>query len=133
MNARRRVIVIAAAALLAVGALGLSALARDKKAKKAAKGNIVEVKTSMGSFRIELYPDKTPRTVENFLAYVDAKYYDGTIFHRVIADFMIQGGGFDKDLSKKTTRDPVMAVKRLMMMPSARVRANPWIGPLPKA
>jgi peptidyl-prolyl cis-trans isomerase B (cyclophilin B) len=108
MNARRRVLVIAAAALLAVGALGLNAFAKDKKAKKPAKGNIVEVKTSMGSFKIELYPDKAPKTVENFLAYVDAKFYDGTVFHRVISDFMIQGGGFDKDLNKKATREPVV-------------------------
>jgi peptidyl-prolyl cis-trans isomerase B (cyclophilin B) len=57
--------------------------------------------------KIELYPDKAPDTVSNFLAYVDEGYYDGTIFHRVISNFMIQGGGFTADMREKETRDPV--------------------------
>ncbi|HSW44461.1 MAG TPA: peptidylprolyl isomerase [Phycisphaerae bacterium] len=66
----------------------------DKKAKAAAGGPPrVEFQTSMGSFVIELYPDKTPVTVKNFLRYVDEGFYEGTIFHRVMPDFMIQGGG----------------------------------------
>jgi peptidyl-prolyl cis-trans isomerase B (cyclophilin B) len=57
--------------------------------------------------KIELYPDKAPDTVSNFLAYVDEGHYDGTIFHRVISNFMIQGGGFTADMREKETRDPV--------------------------
>jgi len=67
----------------------------------------VELKTSMGTFVIELYPEKAPRTVENFLQYVKEGHYDGTIFHRVIPKFMIQGGGFTPDFAEKPTRKPV--------------------------
>ena len=56
---------------------------------------VVVIETSMGTIKAELYEDKAPITVKNFLRYVDDQFYDGTIFHRVIADFMIQGGGFD--------------------------------------
>ena len=68
----------------------------------------VEISTSMGSIVVELDAAKAPKTVENFLKYVDDKHYDGTIFHRVIQSFMIQGGGFTADLSRKSTRDPIM-------------------------
>jgi len=68
---------------------------------------VVEVATNHGTFVIELDPAKAPKSVENFLSYVDAKHYDGTIFHRVIATFMIQGGGYDQQLEKKPTRAPV--------------------------
>ena len=67
----------------------------------------VEMKTSMGTIVIELYPDKAPLTVENFLAYVKDRHYDGTLFHRVIPGFMIQGGGFSTDFKEKPTRKPV--------------------------
>jgi peptidyl-prolyl cis-trans isomerase A (cyclophilin A) len=103
---RRHVLSLVAILLLAAGA-GTLAFGKGK-AKKAAAGTVVEVKTSMGSFKMEVYADKAPKTVENFLKYVDDKFYDGTIFHRVISDFMIQGGGFDKDMNKKATRDPVV-------------------------
>ncbi|HEX6928791.1 MAG TPA: peptidylprolyl isomerase [Gammaproteobacteria bacterium] len=63
--------------------------------------------TSQGEIHVELYADKAPITVENFLKYVDDGFYDGTIFHRVIPDFMIQGGGFTADMSQKPTRDPI--------------------------
>jgi cyclophilin family peptidyl-prolyl cis-trans isomerase len=63
--------------------------------------------TSEGEFVIELYASKAPRTVENFLQYVKDKHYDGTIFHRVIKDFMVQGGGYDKDYKEKSTRAPI--------------------------
>ena len=69
---------------------------------------VVELQTSAGSMRIELYADKAPKTVSNFLQYVDDGFYDGTIFHRVIANFMIQGGGFTADMSEKDTRPPIM-------------------------
>ena len=63
--------------------------------------------TSKGSFTLELYPDKAPKTVENFLAYVDEGFYDNTIFHRVVPDFVIQGGGFEPGMKAKETREPV--------------------------
>ncbi|HHJ35036.1 MAG TPA: peptidyl-prolyl cis-trans isomerase [Gammaproteobacteria bacterium] len=67
----------------------------------------VKVETSKGTMVFELYPDKAPKTVENFLAYVRAGTYDGTIFHRVIKNFMNQGGGFTTDYKKVATRDPI--------------------------
>lgn len=72
-----------------------------------AQNPTVTMKTNKGDIVIELYADKAPATVANFLAYVDAGYYGGTIFHRVIDQFMIQGGGFDGSLNKKSTNDPI--------------------------
>jgi peptidyl-prolyl cis-trans isomerase A (cyclophilin A) len=63
--------------------------------------------TSQGEFVVEVYPDKAPRTVDNFLRYVRDKHYDGTIFHRVIESFMIQGGGYDSRYQQKATRPPI--------------------------
>jgi cyclophilin family peptidyl-prolyl cis-trans isomerase len=68
---------------------------------------IVEIDTSHGRIVLELSPDTAPKTVANFLAYVDGGNYDGTIFHRVIPGFMIQGGGYDAGFEKKPTRAPV--------------------------
>jgi len=68
----------------------------------------VKFATSAGDFVVELYPDKAPKTVENFLQYVRDKHYDGTIFHRVIPNFMVQGGGFDVKYAQKATRAPVV-------------------------
>ena len=98
--------------LRTVGVLAALASAVTASAQKPEKGVTVAnptvvMKTSMGSVKIELYPDKAPETVKNFLQYVDDKFYDGTIFHRVIGNFMIQGGGFDKAMSKKDTRAPI--------------------------
>lgn len=67
----------------------------------------VMMKTTKGDLLIELYPDKAPITVENFLHYVKDGFYDGTIFHRVINEFVIQGGGFTPDMVKKNTHDPI--------------------------
>lgn len=67
----------------------------------------VSIKTSMGEIVVELYPDAAPNTVDNFLKYVKAGHYKGTIFHRVINDFMIQGGGYDKNMKEKQTRKPI--------------------------
>lgn len=67
----------------------------------------VELKTSMGTVVLELYPDNAPKTVENFLQYVKDGFYDGTVFHRVIPGFMIQGGGFTPNLQQKTTRPAI--------------------------
>jgi cyclophilin family peptidyl-prolyl cis-trans isomerase len=63
--------------------------------------------TSAGEFVVEVYPDSAPKTVENFLQYVRDKHYDGTVFHRVIDNFMIQGGGFDTRYAQKRTRAPI--------------------------
>jgi peptidyl-prolyl cis-trans isomerase A (cyclophilin A) len=68
----------------------------------------VRFATTAGDFVVEVYPDKAPKTVENFLQYVKDKHYDGTIFHRVINNFMIQGGGYDAKYYEKPTRPPVV-------------------------
>jgi cyclophilin family peptidyl-prolyl cis-trans isomerase len=67
----------------------------------------VALETSKGKIVLELYADKAPQSVKNFLVYVDAGFYDGTIFHRVIPDFMIQGGGFTVEMKKKRTQPPI--------------------------
>ena len=67
----------------------------------------VEFKTSMGSFALELYADKAPKTVANFIQYVNSGFYNGTVFHRVIDGFMIQGGGFEPGMRQKSTRSPI--------------------------
>ena len=67
----------------------------------------VEVQTSAGDFVLELDADKAPKTVQNFLQYVNDKHYQGTIFHRVIDGFMVQGGGFTPEMSQKPTRAPI--------------------------
>jgi peptidyl-prolyl cis-trans isomerase A (cyclophilin A) len=88
-----------------IGALCL-ALALPEGASAQANPQVV-IKTSRGDIVVELYPAKAPATVENFLKYVDDKHYDGTIFHRVIGNFMIQGGGFTPDMKQKPTRAPI--------------------------
>ena len=68
---------------------------------------MVTIKTSKGDITVRLFPDKAPITVKNFLQYVDDHFYDKTIFHRVIDGFMVQGGGFTKDMNQKPTRAPI--------------------------
>jgi len=68
---------------------------------------VVLIETNMGNIKVELFEDKAPETVKNFLQYVDDKHYDGLIFHRVIDGFMIQGGGMDAQLKEKKTRAPI--------------------------
>lgn len=68
---------------------------------------VVILDTSMGPIKVELFEDKAPATVKNFLSYVDKKHYDGTIFHRVIDGFMIQGGGFEPGMKEKRTGTPI--------------------------
>jgi len=92
---RLMTILILTAGILA----GSSALAADPVK--------VLMKTSMGDIRLELYPDQAPVTVQNFVEYASEGFYDGTIFHRVISHFMIQGGGFTPDMQKKPTREPI--------------------------
>jgi peptidyl-prolyl cis-trans isomerase B (cyclophilin B) len=67
----------------------------------------VDLRTSAGTIRIELYPAKAPKTVENFLQYVKDGHYNGTVFHRVIDGFMVQGGGFESSFKQKATRKPI--------------------------
>ena len=87
-----------AAVALTAAVLALPALAANP---------VVEFDTTAGKFRVELNADAAPKTVANFLDYVKAKHYDGTQFHRVIAGFMIQGGGFTTDFQQKPTKPPV--------------------------
>lgn len=73
----------------------------------AAENPKVKLQTSEGNIVVELYPDKAPQTVENFLEYVNSGFYNGTIFHRVIDGFMIQGGGLTENMQDKPTREPI--------------------------
>jgi len=92
-----------AALLLAGATLALSL----PLAATAANATKVKLSTSAGDIVLELYPDKAPKSVENFLQYVRDKHYDSTVFHRVMDGFMIQGGGFTADLQQKPTRAPI--------------------------
>jgi peptidyl-prolyl cis-trans isomerase A (cyclophilin A) len=83
------------------------AIVPNSATAQTAKAPQVSMKTSMGEIVIELYPDKAPKSVENFLSYVKDGHYAGTIFHRVIDNFMIQGGGFTRDLKQKKTKAPI--------------------------
>ena len=81
------------------------------EAIQTARGNgneVVELQTSLGPLHLELYSEQAPKSVENFLTYVKDGFYDGTVFHRVIEGFMIQGGGLDARLEPKDTRDPII-------------------------
>jgi peptidyl-prolyl cis-trans isomerase B (cyclophilin B) len=73
----------------------------------AAANPVVVIETSQGTIKVELYEKEAPTTVKNFLGYVDDKYYDGTLFHRVISNFMIQGGGFESGMKEKKAKDPI--------------------------
>lgn len=77
-----------------------------------AKNPIVVLKTSQGTIKIELFEKEAPVTVKNFLQYVDDKHYDNTVFHRVISNFMIQGGGFNKDVHKATTYQEIKKAEK---------------------
>ena len=93
--------------LLAVTLTAATAAAAPVPKDLRPTGNTVVVDTSLGSFEIELFPAKAPKTVANVLAYVDARFYDGLVFHRVIKDFMIQGGGFEPGMKQKKTKDAI--------------------------
>jgi cyclophilin family peptidyl-prolyl cis-trans isomerase len=98
MKLSRRYFVQMCAALSLTGVIG---------AAHAADTNQVLLKTNMGDIVLELYPDKAPKTVANFLQYVKSGHYKGTIFHRVIDNFMVQGGGFDQNMKEKPTKAPI--------------------------
>jgi cyclophilin family peptidyl-prolyl cis-trans isomerase len=87
-----------AGAMLLAGSLGSVAFAQNPR---------VLIETSKGDIEVELFEKEAPVTVANFLSYVKKGHYDGTIFHRVIADFVVQGGGLDKDMKEKPTADPI--------------------------
>jgi peptidyl-prolyl cis-trans isomerase A (cyclophilin A) len=90
---------------LALAGLALAAMVNVASAQGAAPK--VKLATSMGDIVVQLDPAKAPKTVENFLAYVQDMHYDGTVFHRVIDGFMIQGGGFTADMAQKPTKAPI--------------------------
>jgi cyclophilin family peptidyl-prolyl cis-trans isomerase len=90
----RRAIPIAVVATLSLTPLALGQ----------GRNPIVIMETSLGTIRLELFVDKAPVSAKNFLRYADDKFYDGTVFHRVIANFMVQGGGLDADLKEKLAR-----------------------------
>jgi len=79
----------------------------EEKETGTRRRDMVLFETSAGDFEVELYPEKAPITVENFLAYVNDGFFDGLIFHRVIEGFMIQGGGFDEQMNQKQTRESI--------------------------
>jgi len=87
--------------------LALAAFPAGAQPKQEAKKPVVTLETSLGAIVLELDAEKAPISVANFLAYVDSGFYNGTIFHRVIPDFMIQGGGFGPDMSQKPTKPPI--------------------------
>ncbi|CAG2128972.1 peptidylprolyl isomerase [Cupriavidus numazuensis] len=90
---------------LSAAALALSAL--PSMAQQTQKAERVQFVTSQGKFTVEVYPDAAPKTVANFMEYVKSGFYTGTIFHRVINGFMVQGGGFDREMKEKATRAPI--------------------------
>ena len=94
-------------AALSLAGIALSALVGLSAPAQAQDAPKVKLATSMGDIVLQLDPAKAPKSVENFLAYVNAKHYDGTIFHRVIGTFMIQGGGFTTDMKQKPTNPPI--------------------------
>jgi len=106
MTVSRR-IVLAGLAAAAVALSPFAALAQGAPAAATQKTERVQFVTNKGNFTIEVYPDAAPKTVANFLEYVRSGFYSGTIFHRVINGFMVQGGGFDRDMKEKPTRAPI--------------------------
>lgn len=106
-----RIVYVVAICLLSI--LGFYALSSNKdtitmaEKKQSEEKTIVLFTTNLGDIKVELYPEKAPKTVENFLKYVSDGHYLKTIFHRVIDGFMVQGGGFTSDLKSKSTRDSI--------------------------
>ncbi|MBU6295688.1 MAG: peptidylprolyl isomerase, partial [Planctomycetes bacterium] len=88
--------------------LGVLAWLSILSAQAVAQNPVVVISTNLGDMKLELFADKAPKTVKNFLDYVEKKHYDGLIFHRVIKDFMIQGGGYDISMSEKATFPPIV-------------------------
>lgn len=94
-------------ALLALVLAAPTLAAETTAAAAAAEAPKVKIETSLGDMVVELAPEKAPQTVANFLGYVDSGFYSNTVFHRIIPDFMVQGGGFSSDYRRKPTGEPV--------------------------
>ena len=105
-------------------ALSLLATAACSDAAAETKNPVVVMDTSMGTIKIELFTDKAPITVKNFLTYVDEKHYDGTTFHRVIPSFMIQGGGFTPGLTSAKSEKDVVALEKKTHEPIKNEASN---------
>ena len=93
--------------ILAGVLLAAPTLAEEAGGGQTQKPAVVKLETNMGDIEIALNPEKAPKTVKNFLAYVDEGFYDGTIFHRIVPGFVIQGGGLDANMREKDTRPPI--------------------------
>ncbi len=104
---RRQMQALAIAVVLVVGAFGVGCTRAEDGKPSNPNDPVVLMSTSLGDVKIELFKEKAPKSVENFLGYVNDKFYDGTIFHRVIPHFMIQGGGFTPDMKQKPTKAPL--------------------------
>lgn len=103
MISPRQAVHILSATLLVM----VSVMVTSSFSEKASGNPVVVIKTSVGDITVELFQNKAPKSVENFLAYAESGYYNGTIFHRVIKGFMIQGGGFTPDMTRKPTKSPI--------------------------
>ncbi len=103
MMARKLLMLVMVSSLAIPFGLASSAFGKEKKGKNP----MVVMETSLGKITLELYPDKAPETVKNFLWYVNHKFYNNLIFHCVIPNFMIQGGGFTKDMKKMEPNAPI--------------------------
>ena len=99
-HARRSLLRLVGSSLLAIAVVAPAAAQNPGTTQ-------VQFQTTLGPFVLELYPQKAPKTVQNFVQYVKDKHFDGTVFHRVIDGFMVQGGGFKADLNQKPTRAPI--------------------------
>jgi len=100
----RKIVILGAALTLGFGATEARAGGKGRLVAKGSKGTVVAIVTNHGTFQIQLFRSKAPKTTANFLKYVTSGFYKGTTFHRVISNFMIQGGGLTKNMVRKATR-----------------------------